>query len=125
MLLSVLVAPGAAAHLVHCSGEGQQCNESFTDSLSVDQPATFSLTVGAPEGQCSAVSYTLLFQGRVVGKTDFLVGGASQRFELGLLKPGDYSYEIKAEGKKGRCNTGALESWGVDHTLDWTMVSDD
>lgn len=121
--LFIVAAQDAGAHLVKCSGSGQVCNESFGGIIPVAQAARFWLTVGAPDRQCSSVSYTLLFQDRFVGKTGFLKAGARHRFELGVVMPGDYSYEVRAEGKKGRCNTGTLKSWAADHWLDWELIS--
>lgn len=76
----------------------------------------YSLSMTAPSGHCSAVSYQVWSSGGgMLGKTQrFLNAGERDVVGIGSTFPtGNITVVIRAVGQMGGCNVGAMHSWGA------------
>jgi PhoPQ-activated pathogenicity-related protein len=112
-------AAAAETFTVACNSTGQVCDATATLRFNADGPGVeYGITLKAPTTHCSAVSYLVYSndgQRRLLGRTQFLNAGQWSYVSLGSnLARGHQTVLIGAEGQRGGCNTGRLQSWGVD-----------
>lgn len=112
-------AAAAETFTVVCNSAGQVCDGTAMLRFNSDGPGVeYGVTLKAPTTHCSAVSYLVYSndgQRRFLGRTQFLNAGQWSYVSLGSnLARGRQSVLIGAEGQVGGCNTGRVQSWGVD-----------
>ncbi|MFN9779950.1 MAG: hypothetical protein ACK55V_08580 [Alphaproteobacteria bacterium] len=94
--------------------------ESLTEAtytfFSAGPGTPYSLSMTAPSGHCSSVSYQVWSRGgAMLGKTQrFLNAGEREVVGIGSGFPaGNNTVVIRAIGQMGGCNVGAMHSWGA------------
>jgi cellulase/cellobiase CelA1 len=104
------------------------CDGHADVTLSVDNDAygtqEWAIRLKAPAGHCSPVSYAVGLPpyatgANVVGITRILRAGESDFIYLGRgFRTGRYPFRITATGYVEGCNTGRMQSWGVDYSFE-------
>jgi hypothetical protein len=103
------------------------CDGHADVTLSVDRDPSgeqeWAIRLKAPARHCSPVSYAVGLPpatgGNVLGMTRLLRAGESDFIYLGRDFPtGRYPFRITATGYVEGCNTGRLQSWGVDYSFE-------
>jgi hypothetical protein len=138
LAIAALVAAGFGALSIHaamavpaqigatCESSSRIPNSQWTTCES-RTPATYtfysagpgipySLSMTAPSGHCSSVSYQVWSRGgAMLGKTQrFLNAGEREVVGIGSTFPtGNNTVVIRAVGQMGGCNVGAMHSWGA------------
>jgi hypothetical protein len=138
LAIAALVAAGFGALSIHaamavpaqigatCESSSRIPNSQWTTCES-RTPATYtfysagpgipySLSMTAPSGHCSSVSYQVWSRGgAMLGKTQrFLNAGEREVVGIGSTFPtGNNTVVIRAVGQMGGCNVGAMQSWGA------------
>lgn len=106
----------------------QECEPpaDFTFNITESTDLIFDYTVASTH--CSSVRLHVSIDGQPVLSSDFLgwPGDPNDRplqitqVSLGPVTPGAHTINLLAEGQRGGCNAGSLESWGGDITVTTT-----
>ena len=135
LVLAVLTAFPVAAQTqgyqaVTCSAASRQgavttCTGHAVVTLSVGAPGAIQgIRLAAPAGHCSPVAYSVLRApyasgADVVASSGVLRAGQAQTLALGRdFTPGNHALRVIATGLVEGCNTGQMQSWGVN----WQFV---
>jgi hypothetical protein len=120
--LTISLAPMAKAEYIDgvgCSSTGQVCDKTADYTFDADGRSSYVLNIKAPNRHCSAVKYSLTWKDSKRSRsatTRFLNREESQTIKLHKFAAGKQVITIGATGQEGGCNSGALQSWGVEVT---------
>ena len=88
----------------------QVCDPPFTTA--VNGPGNLAVEFTTASTLCSHVRIHFLLEGTERAVSRFIGPGQSTgRVSLGVIGPGAYTLTLRAEGRAGGCNRGALASW--------------